>query len=881
MTCESSRPVSENVQEFSGYVDLHCAQFRIQADTIRYDRQRKTVEAEGNVSLMWQANRLAGSRLTYGIETETGVVERAVGSFPPDIIVTADRIEKVSDDTVILENGEFTSCTQPSPYWAFKIRRGRFHLGHYAYLSGVSLRVRGVPVIYTPYLVWPIKGDRATGLLFPQWGTSRTLGLFAGDQLFWAIAPNADLTFQADYYDLAGPAGGIEFRWFPSARGEIELNGYGLNDRRWDEGRYGASLKGQQRFRGWKALAEINKVSDFRWYRDFESSLSAASNPATVSTLSLTNNWSYYSLAVRAQDRNQFFVGGEVSRPVLSQPGLWMPYPFLDSEVMQQVRPEIELRGRSRKMGRLPLYYSFESSVDILGREEHAYALDLEGDGTLTGQDIDLDGTAGGRFESDYGRLDLGTRLSLPLLPAPWLDVEAALTLRETYWTRSRVTAGEGVLAVDEPLRRTYAQQTLEFIGPKFSRVWEPAEGGAGRRFKHAVEPRVLWQFSPEMDYRELKPVSLDADGDGTPERGTFQVTPIPFDEIEVTYNAFERINQVTYGIHQRLLAKRPPAAITPLPSQRSRDRGAAGPPWGPGALEAPASETQPAAPAATPEGAAQTSGQTGPGEGASGERQSEAAGPSAAPGQGEPAPGWPYAATAPPPDTGGGVVPPGAGMPVAQGENAVEVASLDIFQTYSFETALSQQPIYRKEKVIDPATGEPVRDPQTGRPLYNDVLIGVETRFFSPVSIAARLNPSVNLSFDLRTDYDPLREAFTSEILSASARSGRLGYTNLSWVRRRGLDGSSAASSSTIMASGGTALLDRKLTLEGRFSFEQKSSRMLDWGVRVGYYTQCCGFIIEYYRRDFTGNERREFRFVVDLKGIGKFLDLNQGFGP
>jgi hypothetical protein len=46
----------------------------------------------------------------------------------------------------------------------------------------------------------------------------------------------------------------------------------------------------------------------------------------------------------------------------------------------------------------------------------------------------------------------------------------------------------------------------------------------------------------------------------------------------------------------------------------------------------------------------------------------------------------------------------------------------------------------------------------------------------------------------------------------------------------------------------------------------------------RVEYYTQCCGFLAEYFERDYTTSRRQEFRFTIDLRGIGKFLDMHYG---
>jgi hypothetical protein len=54
--------------------------------------------------------------------------------------------------------------------------------------------------------------------------------------------------------------------------------------------------------------------------------------------------------------------------------------------------------------------------------------------------------------------------------------------------------------------------------------------------------------------------------------------------------------------------------------------------------------------------------------------------------------------------------------------------------------------------------------------------------------------------------------------------------------------------------------------------------SRIPQRRARLEYYTQCCGFLAEYLERDYLTLGRKEFRFTIDLRGIGKFLDLHAG---
>ena len=43
----------------------------------------------------------------------------------------------------------------------------------------------------------------------------------------------------------------------------------------------------------------------------------------------------------------------------------------------------------------------------------------------------------------------------------------------------------------------------------------------------------------------------------------------------------------------------------------------------------------------------------------------------------------------------------------------------------------------------------------------------------------------------------------------------------------------------------------------------------------RIGYNTQCCGVMMEMARRDFDTIDEIQYRFVLNLRGVGTFLDL------
>src|SRR5207247_2060203 len=155
------------------YVDIKYGDTRLQADYVRYLPSTKDVTALGNVILDQGTSRLTAERLTYNLDTETGVFYTARGYAEPSYYFEADRVEKISKDEMVLYDATFTACTQPVPYWSFKIERALIRQDDYAYLHNPRFKIGHVIVFYSPYLIWPVKSDSASGLLFPEFGFSR------------------------------------------------------------------------------------------------------------------------------------------------------------------------------------------------------------------------------------------------------------------------------------------------------------------------------------------------------------------------------------------------------------------------------------------------------------------------------------------------------------------------------------------------------------------------------------------------------------------------------------------------------------------------------------------------------------------------------------
>ena len=115
--------------------------------------------------------------------------------------------------------------------------------------GGGGVGAGGIPVLYTPYLVFPAKKKRQTGFLAPQMGVSSRWGYFINQPFFWAISDSTDATFYANYMTKRGNKMGAEFRYALSETTKGAWMADYLKDRQIDDG------TGEWRIGGMQPLA--------------------------------------------------------------------------------------------------------------------------------------------------------------------------------------------------------------------------------------------------------------------------------------------------------------------------------------------------------------------------------------------------------------------------------------------------------------------------------------------------------------------------------------------------------------------------------------------------------------------------------------------------
>lgn len=459
---EELRQLGE-IYQMEGSVEIRYRDTIIRADSAEMDRGHQTVVGFGNVILDQGPTRLTGATIEYDLDSETGVLTEARGYTASDYYFRGSEIRKTGESTYVVLDGLFTSCDQEVPSWSFRAGRTTVTVDRFARARNATMRVRKMPVFYWPYLVFPVKSERSSGLLVPKPGQSARRGSSLGLAYFQTLGRSADTTFYLDLFSEDYTGYGNEFRYRASQGTSGSFEGYAIEDPELDELRWKIKYQHLSNnlpwgLRGW---VDYENVSDFDFYRDYERQVRVNSKRHLYSRAFISGNWG----------RQSFNLLFDQLETLVEE----------DSLVTLRQLPEVEYKLRSTQLGSTPLYLQMQGSVHFL--------------------DVDRTET----YSNSYLRTDLNPQISWPFKAFPWLSLSLHAGAQYTTWsdslrTRTEVAESEDGLAFrGGSLSRFQPSAFAEIVGPTFSRIFE-GKGKHFSRFKHVIEPRFAYANSPAFD---------------------------------------------------------------------------------------------------------------------------------------------------------------------------------------------------------------------------------------------------------------------------------------------------------------------------------------------------------------------------------------------
>ena len=452
LLAEQQQQLEDGHVRAEGYVSIRLGNTHITADIVDFWPGELRVVAEGNVVFQQGDQKIVATRLEAELDGQTGRFFNAYGMAGGDLYFYGDVIEKESEDVYVIEGGAFTSCSQPTPRWRFTAGKARVRRDHHVALHHALLRVKWLPVFYMPLLVYPINEDgRATGFLMPQIGNSSLKGFMFNQAFFWAINRSMDATFTFERFSEIGNGGSIQYRYLQSHTSRSQADTFFIKNEAEGNQEYTIRASANQELPGnFTAVARVDFFSSFDFQQSFQENYNRATQRKKRARGSISKSWRQYSLRVNF-DRNDTSFGERVA--------------------VRKVLPQITFNSRPSAIFNTPILFAFKSEAASLARTKR-----------------------GELFE--YERFDIVPTVAYPFTGLSYLTLRASVTGRFTHYTSSL----EGRDLIDESVDRKYFETRFDIRGPTFARISNTPDNFYAARYKHVVEPQIVWSRRSLVD---------------------------------------------------------------------------------------------------------------------------------------------------------------------------------------------------------------------------------------------------------------------------------------------------------------------------------------------------------------------------------------------
>jgi lipopolysaccharide assembly outer membrane protein LptD (OstA) len=174
------------------------------ADWMAFSARSSQALAAGNVVVVDGEDVLKAKVLQFRIDNLEGLLfDGEVGGPATKFLIAGDVIQKTGDAEYIFEDAEFTSCRCPEDDdrlpWKVEAGHAELDVGGYGTAKNSTVNILGVPLLWFPWMVYPLRTDRATGFLFPEWNAAARTGLDVGFPFFWAIHDQVGLIIKPSW----------------------------------------------------------------------------------------------------------------------------------------------------------------------------------------------------------------------------------------------------------------------------------------------------------------------------------------------------------------------------------------------------------------------------------------------------------------------------------------------------------------------------------------------------------------------------------------------------------------------------------------------------------------------------------------------------------
>ncbi|MBD8562320.1 LPS-assembly protein LptD [Pseudomonas fluorescens] len=271
----------QQVATLAGDVVMRQGSMQLEADEASLYQAENRGELNGKVRLRDNGALIVGDHAQVQLDTGAAQIDNAEYVMHKSRIRGNALYAKRAENAIIrLKDGTYTTCEPDSNAWQLKGNNITLNPATgFGTATNATLRVKNIPILYTPYIYFPIDDRRQSGFLPPSFSTGGETGFTLVTPYYFNLAPNYDATLYPQYMTKRGLLMEGEFRYLTKSS-EGQFGGAYLNDDNDERSKQTDSEKTRYML-NWQhkggldsrltTLVDYTKISDPFYFQDLKS----------------------------------------------------------------------------------------------------------------------------------------------------------------------------------------------------------------------------------------------------------------------------------------------------------------------------------------------------------------------------------------------------------------------------------------------------------------------------------------------------------------------------------------------------------------------------------------------------------------------------------
>ena len=271
----------QQVATLAGDVVMRQGSMQLESDEASLYQAENRGELNGKVRLRDNGALIVGDHAEVQLDTGAAQIDNAEYVMHKSRIRGNALYAKRAENAIIrLKDGTYTTCEPDSNAWQLKGNNITLNPATgFGTATNATLRVKNIPILYTPYIYFPIDDRRQSGFLPPSFSTGGETGFTLVTPYYFNLAPNYDATLYPQYMTKRGLLMEGEFRYLTKSS-EGQFGGAYLNDDNDERSKQTDSEKTRYML-NWQhrggldsrlsTLVDYTKISDPFYFQDLKS----------------------------------------------------------------------------------------------------------------------------------------------------------------------------------------------------------------------------------------------------------------------------------------------------------------------------------------------------------------------------------------------------------------------------------------------------------------------------------------------------------------------------------------------------------------------------------------------------------------------------------